>query len=820
MNYSIMTERETEIELSTSVSEGLTSFTAHDRLIDNGRNLPEKTYAKSVVSVALSQFTNLYTVAFIVMGIITLLCDFKGSTWAWVIFFAVAVINMVSGFLRDNQNRKIAMDFDLRRSEDVKIIRDGKEVMSDPTLIVKGDIVVLNEGDFVPCDIRILKCEALKADESIFKGRFVPVDKKSERVWDDVDYADSPNMLYCGSVIAQGWALGAVTATGKDTTLAKTIESKSRKMDMHDKFAKSAASEKMLVLAALIAAMIVVCFVAVTEKSTAAALLKACTVALCLLPAPVCLVRMLGAKYFEKKMEKADVALGNNSVYNTGMTEYLLFDKGGILTNGDMVLEDRVFAGRDKMEMAVICTDCKFTEGILSGSDIDKATVESFMEEGIDAKKIIEENEKILFMPFDEQRKLMAVLIKHGAGYRLIVKGSVEVVPTLCSHLADEGEIFEMSGEIMHRMENISSAMAERGLKIRAVAYRDIDFVPENLEDEIKALTFAGALGYREVMAKKVRESVKKIENPVVRSIMVTGDLTITAAVLARQAGLIKRESECISFRELADCTDDELIAAANRYKVFTCATREDRERLVKVLGNAGSVTMVAGEQMTEPSVRVGASISIGDKDNPDCDILVEKSDIASVADVLCDAKAIRGNMAYATLLAISVGFAEALMLMYLMFAREAVPTSFDMLLANLFIMFVPCTIVALFARVQIDTKNQRLMAAKCILRGVIAALMGMLAGGNVITYFVLFAILSAGSMVIEFNNLEKGKSGLWGVIATAIVLVITMIAASVGFGALTGEYMASSLVCALLAVVINAVIGNLKLKGRSSSDV
>ncbi|MBQ7875737.1 MAG: hypothetical protein IJ316_00455, partial [Clostridia bacterium] len=109
MNYSVMTEREVEIELSTSVSEGLKSFTAHDRLIDNGRNVPEKSYAKSSTAVVLSQITNLYTIAFFVMGIITALCDFTGSIWAWVIFFAVAVINMVSGFLRDNRDRKIAV---------------------------------------------------------------------------------------------------------------------------------------------------------------------------------------------------------------------------------------------------------------------------------------------------------------------------------------------------------------------------------------------------------------------------------------------------------------------------------------------------------------------------------------------------------------------------------------------------------------------------------------------------------------------------------------------------------------------------------------
>ena len=190
MNYSTMTRRETEIELSTSGSEGLTSFAAHDRLIDNGRNIVGKTYAKSTANILLAQFKNLYTVAYFAMGIITALLDFKGGLWAWVIFFAVAAINMVSGFLRDNKERLAAVDFDHLMTDEVKVIRDGKQCLTDPTLLVKGDVVVLEEGDFVPADLRILSCEHLKVDESIFVGNRVPKSKQCERMEEEVDFLE------------------------------------------------------------------------------------------------------------------------------------------------------------------------------------------------------------------------------------------------------------------------------------------------------------------------------------------------------------------------------------------------------------------------------------------------------------------------------------------------------------------------------------------------------------------------------------------------------------------------------------------------------
>lgn len=809
MNYSVMTEREVEIELSTSASEGLESFTAHDRLIDNGRNLPEKNYAKSSARVVLTQITNLYTIAFFVMGIITAMCDFSEGIWAWVIFFAVAVINMVSGFLRDNRERKIAVDFDRKRSQDCMVIRDGKEALIDPTLLVKGDIVVLGEGDFVPADIRILKCENLKADESIFVGRNLPVEKQGERAKDDVDVSMAPNMLYCGTSVVNGNCVGAVTAVGKDTTIAKIRSEKSGKLDMHDKFAKSAKSEKLLLLAALICAAVVLCFVAINEKSTAQGLLKACTVALCLIPAPVCLVRMIAIRLYNREIENLSVVLPDDDFsYQIGNVHYLVFDKGGVVTNGEMELEDRVVSGRDKIEMAVICSDCEFVNSNLTGSDIDRATVRALMNDGVDAKRVIEENERILFMPFDEARKLMAVVIKKGDGYRIIVKGSVDVIPTLCSHIADGDDVTEMSGEALHRLENISSAMAEKGLKIRAVAFRDFKELPENIEDEIKDLIFAGALGYREVMVRKTREAVKSLRSFFVKPIMVSGDHTITAAALARQAGIIKKESECISFRELGDCTDEELCKAAENYSVFTGATVSDREKLMRAL-SANSSAAVSGEQMCEHSVAINAQFAIGNSD--ECAVKTEKSDISTVSEVICKAKEMRGNLAFSSLLAISVGLCEALGIMFMILTgADKGIKPLDMLIANLFTAFVPCMIVCMFASVKFDMRNRELLALKCAVEGFIGAIAFLCSGGSIVLFAVYYALADAVRMCASYKNFEKGSRGIKGIAIAISALAVVLVRLAVENALSINE-----LWYAIGAVIVSAILSKINIKGR-----
>ncbi len=810
MNYSTMTEREVEIELSTTAEEGLTSFKAHDRLIENGRNLPEKAYAKSVFSVAVSQLTNLYTIAFIVMGAILALFQFEKNSIACFIFFAVAVVNMVSGFLRDYGERKNAVAFDKKRSGEVKIIRDGKIYTTDPTLLVKGDVVILEKDDFVPADIRILECEDLKADESIFKGRNTPCDKKSGACGDEVDFAECPNMLYCGTVIASGKGKGAVVATAKDTVLAKVNMNRSKKLDMHDKFGKNAESEKILVCAAIATAIFVLVYTMLGTKDFSMSIVRACMISMCLLPAPCFIVRMMGTHFCSWELKRANVKMDSGDfVYDIGMGEYFLFDKGGLLTKGDVKLEEKVVSDNDSLCMAVICSDIECVGNEITGNDMDVATAKYLVEEGYDIKKLTEDNKKILFMPFDEKRMLMAALIKKDNIYRLIVKGSVEAIPTLCSAVSDNDEVLEMNGEILHRLEQISSSMAEKGLKIRVLAYRDIEEIPQNIENEIKSLTFVGILGYRELLTDGASEAVEKLERVFVKPVMVTGDHRITAFSLAKSAGLVRKESECISFHEIGDCSDEELFEYCNRYKVFASATSNDRERLVRALSENKANVLVAGDGMTAPSVSMYAAASFGNESMTDCDVITEKNDVDSISEVIYRSRSARGNLAYASLLAISVGFAEVLCMIYLMLTGGILPTVNEMILTNIFVVFVPCLAICTFAGVHHKLGQGRLLAVRCALEGVICALMCIASGEDIVTFAALYAIVNALRICASYNNLEKGRWGIAGSIALLLILAGAVIALSSSV---------AELLLAVAASAINAALPYIKLKGLNKN--
>jgi Ca2+-transporting ATPase len=822
MNYSTMTEKETEIELGTSAADGISSFTAHDRLIDNGRNTPEKTYAPKTVSLIISQVKNLYTVAFFAMGAITLALDFKDGMAAWILFFAIALGNMALGLRRDWEDKIAAERFDERRTDPAKIVRDSKEVETDPTLIVKGDILVLKKGDFVPADARILECENFKVDESIFRRNTVPVSKKSDKMDYEGEITECFNMVYCGTSVIEGSAKAAVIQTGSETALAKMIDVKSKKLNMNDDFAKNTPTEKLLCMAALLSAIFMLIAVGFKTRNASAALLSSCTAALCLIPATVRAVRMAAMRKCSSDLTKKGVEFCERDfVYDIGSIDYLLFDKGKMLTDSDLKLEEKMSLDDTALKMAALCSDCTVTDTGAEGGDIDSAAVNAAYSAGIDVKKLMAENKKILFKPFDESRNLMASLHKTKNGYRLIVKGSIEVIPLLCTEIAGENGTEEMNGEAMHRLEELASSMAERGLKVRCVAYRNISSVPESIDDIINNMVFEGMFGYREVMTPKAGESIEKLESNFVKPVMVTGDNEITSFAVAKEASLAYSENDCISFRDLAESDDEALADAARKYKVFANASREDRVRLVSVLSRDGSVTAVAGDQMTAPSVKMCAGVSFGKDDEGDYDVSLKRSNFEIVSDVVARCRIMRSNMSSSSSLIVAMGVAEVLLMIFAAVTESIFPfKAIQMLLINLFITFFPTMALALFGHTNMRERGRRAGAISA-LHGFIGAIFAIASSSSygfkgALCFFAFYAIFDAASMNFVKIRRKKDKNDFYLVLSLVISTILVIIAANNTVkGLFSAEGIVFSIVYAAIAALITLILAHVKIGRR-----
>lgn len=802
-----MTEREAEIELGTSAQTGISSFTAHDRLIENGRNMPEKKYAKSVSALVLAQVKNLYTIIYLLMGIIVLALDFKGLIPVWALFFATAAGNIVFGFYRDAQERRAAIRFDERRADDVKIIRDSRPMSSDPTLIVKGDVLVLEEGDFVPADARILECENLMADETIFGPHSLPKAKRPEKMEFEGEALETYNMLYCGTMIAKGSARAAVTATGKDTVLARLTESRSKKLNLHDDFAKNSPTERILVLCAILAAAFIMCAVSLKSRDPKFGLISSCAAALCLLPAPLRLVRMAAMRMCSKSVEKDGAVFSEKDfVYDIGSIDDLLIDKGKMLTDSALRLEDSFGENESSIALAALCSECDISELGAVGEDIDAAAVNAAFARGIDAAKLREENKRLLFMPFDEARKLMASVhsLKDG-GYILIVKGAVEAVPMLCSEITRAGGGSPLDGEAHNEIETYSSHMAENGLKVRALAHKKLDALPENIEDEMHDMTFDASFGYREIMAPKASEAIKLLRENFVRTIVVTGDNLLTAAAIAKDAKLVKSESECASFTELSDKSDEEFSEKAEKCSVFSDASKQDRIKLLGALSEKGRITAAAGDQMTAQSVAMCANVSFGKNDSEEIyDVSLRRVTLDSIAKVISKCRTMRSDMSASLCLGISVGASEVMMMLFASLTADGFPFAIlPTLLLNLFIYLLPCMAIGVFGNTHFAERGKNVMP-RCALYAAIGALFAL---GALPTsgydgyrgYFAFYAIFTAFGMNFLSSRRKYNKNDFYFVLLLILsaVIAFTQVSAQGFFMSL-----AAALVCALLSKI------------------
>ncbi len=628
-------------------------------------------------------------------------------------------------------------------------------------------------------------------------------------------------MLYCGSNVLCGWAKAAITETGSNTALGRLTESKSKKLNTHGGAAKNSPIEKMLVLAALASACVVMLVVSIRTLEAKTGLLAAGAAAGGVLPGAIGIVREAGMKKCAAVIKKLGASPENDdAVYAIGAADCLIIDKGKMLTDSEIKLEEKEIADKEALCMAAMCSDCEIGETGADAGDLDSAAVNAAIEAGFDMRSILEKNERVMFKPFDDAQKLMASLHKTEAGFRLIVKGEVEIVPMFCTKILREGGTSDMDPAFLGELERKSSNMAEKGLKVRTISYRDLTEKPERLEDVIHELVFAGIFGYREIIAPNAAESVKRLKNNFVDTYVVTGDHLLTAAALAKKAGVVNSEKECISCRTLDKMSDEERIDAIKTHKVFAHALPSDRAKIVAELSKSGCVTAVAGDNMAAPSVAMCANLSFGKEDKGDYDVPMRRLTLEAVSKVIAQCRTLRSNMAVASSSAVSIGLAQALVLIFAAFTAESFPASaLGIVVLNLFIAFLPFTVLTLFARTNVAERGRK-AAANCTLHGFVAALAalwlvnatgGFDAPALFCAYYAAFESVRVNFVRFEGRKFDTGD--LMYVVLLLLCVILARVLGGIVLNITVAEAL-NAIVCALFATVINAVLSLIKIGG------
>ena len=541
-----------------------------------------------------------------------------------IIIVAIVIFNAIMGLVQEQKAEKSLEALKKMTAPNAKVRRDGRVQEIDATLVVPGDIVVLEAGNYVPADCRLINSYNLKIEESALTGETIPSLKDSSKILkENTAMGDLCNMVFATTIVVNGHGEAIVVETGMNTRVGKIagmiIEDESPETPIQKKLAEVG---KILAIACIIICVLI--FVIGIFKKIPIIEMFMTSVGLAVaaipegLPAIVTIMLSIGVT---KMAKKNSIIRKLPAVETLGSSSVICSDKTGTLTQNKMtVTEIRNCFGRANsnerkfiLELGTMCTDT--TEERINGKlgfvgeATEVAISNAAMEEGVSKSFLYDEMKRINDIPFDSKRKMMTTIHKYGNGYRIITKGAPDVLLKRCSNCYSGGQvvpIFSKKDDINEQ----NNQMAEKALRVIAVAYKDVEKLPEMQEME-KDLIFCGLIGMIDPPREGVKEAVRTCRRAGIKTVMITGDHLQTAKAIAKELGILKRGDLAIDGETLERMSQHELEQNIMDYSVFARVSPEHKVRIVKAFQSTGAVVAMTGDGVNDAPALKNADIGI-----------------------------------------------------------------------------------------------------------------------------------------------------------------------------------------------------------------
>jgi Ca2+-transporting ATPase len=630
----------------SDLSHGLSPAEATQRLQQYGSNKLAEKPPRSAWHLFFSQFKSLLIVVLIAAAAIAALI---GDVLDGIVIMVVVIINAALGFYQEFQAEQSLAALKKMLALQATVRRDGRSLEIPAEDLVPGDIVILEAGNKIPADGRIIVARSLESDESSLTGESLPVDKQQQALADsNVPLAERSNMLYMNNAVTRGRAEMLVTATGMDTEIGKLADLLSQTEEGETPLQKQLASiGKRLALLALTVVAIVFAGALWRGEPLADAAFTAIALAVAAipegLPAVVTVTLALGMRRMATqqaivKRLAAVETLGCTSVICTDktgtltvnqMTARALFCQGqryhvsgeGYQTHGSIQAE----TGGGAVDLAaallplVLCNDSDLQNGKVIGDPMEGALLVLAAKGGLNKQQAQAQWPRIAEIPFDAEYKFMATFHRHADGVTVCVKGAPEVLLKLCAFALDEhgADAALQADTILHQ----NTDMASTGLRVLGVAVKHInasDFpaslgqeainVADDLFGHLHKLTFVGLVGLMDPPRAEAKHAISLCQQAGIAVKMITGDQTITAAAIAKELGLV---GDVINGAELAAMDDDVLAACINGIAVFARTAPEQKVRIIKALKSAGHIVAMTGDGVNDAPALKTADMGI-----------------------------------------------------------------------------------------------------------------------------------------------------------------------------------------------------------------
>ncbi len=626
MNYYNNSSDEALDQLKSSAT-GLSKEEAQKRLEQNGYNRLTEAKKASLFSQFLKQLAEPMTLVLIAAAVVSGTTNIiAGELHADVfIILAVVLINAILGVYQESKAEQAIEALKGMTADTCRVIRDGVPCDIKSEELVTGDILLIEAGDSLPADGRLIECAGLQIEEAALTGESLAVSKTQEMLTasGDVPLGDRKNMVYSGSVAVFGRGRAVVTATGMSTEMGKIAGALSGTEEDKTPLQKKLHHlSKILTFAVLGICVFIFAFNLITADSINSAIvldtfMVAVSLAVAAIPEGLATVVTVVLSIGVTNMSKKNAVIRKLTAVETlGCAQIICSDKTGTLTRNRMTVVEQQL-GDDKFlaEVMALCSDAELgTDGEAVGEPTECALVNHAKSLGIDKGELNTAKPRVGEAPFESVRKMMSVVTAEGAGHVIYTKGAADSVLDCCVSVLRDGKELPMTAELRSEIEAKNKDMADRALRVLAGAYRKVsakpdDFSAENLEKE---LVFVGLSGMIDPVRDEVIPAVLSCREAGIRPIMITGDHIDTAVAIAKQIGIIEDASGAITGAQLDKISDDDFFESVERFGVYARVKPENKTRIVATLRKRGYIVAMTGDGVNDaPSIK-NADIGIG----------------------------------------------------------------------------------------------------------------------------------------------------------------------------------------------------------------
>ena len=675
---------------SSNAETGLSAAEAASRLASVGPNKLDEEEKTPMWKRFFEQMADPMVIMLLVAAAISVITGFIQGEPEWadaVIILSVVILNSVLGVVQEAKSEQALEALQEMSAAQSKVMRDGKLVHMPSSELVPGDIVLLEAGDSVPADCRVLESASMKIEEAALTGESVPVEKHADLIalaadTDDVPLGDRKNMCYMGSTVVYGRGRAVVVGTGMKTEMGKIAsaltQAKKELTPLQMKLNELSGILTKLVLAICVIIFAVDIFRHFGDLGSNPAMLLdtfmvAVSLAVAAIPEGLVAVVTIVLSMGVTKMSKRQAIIRKMTAVETlGCTQIICSDKTGTLTQNKMTVVKHELACSEEKFLAgmALCCDAKWDEekGEAVGEPTECALVNDAAKAGMQGLDV--EHPRVGEAPFDSGRKMMSVVVEEADGtFEQYTKGGPDVVLSRCTHVYENGEVVPMTDARREEILAANKAMADQALRVLALSSRTYtekpsDCSPAALEHD---LVFCGLSGMIDPVRPEVTAAIAEAKEAGIRAVMITGDHIDTAVAIAKDLGIITDTSQAITGAQLDKISDEDFKERVTEFSVYARVQPEHKARIVDAWKSRGNIVAMTGDGVNDaPSIKradigVGMGITGTDVTKNVADMVLADDNFATIINAVEEGRRIYDNIRKVIQFLLSANIAEVL---------------------------------------------------------------------------------------------------------------------------------------------------------------